>query len=90
MRTTGESVRNARRECSQQARVRTVKMRMRTTKAREAQQNREGVQDGLVGGAAGGAYEVQLCVLLGLMQRFGAGDGAGYGVRESDPEIGGQ
>jgi hypothetical protein len=79
----GENARN-RREC--------VVQRREYGQQGEGGQNKiEGAcRKGLVSGAAGGAHEVQLCVLLRLVQGFGAGDGSRDGVRESDPEIGGQ
>jgi hypothetical protein len=82
----GENARN-RRECVEQRR----EYGQQGDKAREGKNKIEGAcRKGLVSGAAGGAHEVQLCVLLRLVQGFGAGDGSRDGVRESDPEIGGQ
>jgi hypothetical protein len=86
-----EGAKNRMRECAQPARVRT---RLRRECARQTRGGQNKIErlcgKALVGGAAGGANEVQLCVLLRLVQGFGAGDGSRDGVGESDPEIGGQ
>jgi len=76
--------------------VSPVRVRSNATTAWAANEN-GGVE--LVGGAAGGAHQVQVgvlfclvegCVAGDLVEGCVAGDGSGDGIGESGPEIGGQ